>query len=65
MGGKDLTDEVDAAKFMTEKYNVDPKKIGIYGGSYGGFITEMAMLKTPGVFAAGAALSLSNRLGAL
>jgi len=56
MGGKDLTDEVDAAKFMTEKYNVDPKKIGIYGGSYGGFITEMAMLKTPGVFAAGAAL---------
>jgi dipeptidyl aminopeptidase/acylaminoacyl peptidase len=56
MGGKDLTDEVDAAKFMTEKYNVDPKKIGIYGGSYGGFITEMAMFKTPGVFAAGAAL---------
>jgi dipeptidyl aminopeptidase/acylaminoacyl peptidase len=56
MGDKDLADEVDAAKFMTEKYAVDPQKMGIYGGSYGGFITEMAMFKTPGVFAAGAAL---------
>jgi len=56
MGGKDLTDQVDGAKFMVEKYNVNAKRIGIYGGSYGGFITEMAMFKTPGVFAAGAAL---------
>ncbi len=56
MGGKDLTDQVDGAKYMEENYNVDPKRIGIYGGSYGGFITEMAMFKTPGVFAAGAAL---------
>lgn len=56
MGGKDLTDQVDGAKFMVEKYNINPKRIGIYGGSYGGFITEMAMFKTPGVFAAGAAL---------
>ncbi|OJJ16443.1 S9 family peptidase [marine bacterium AO1-C] len=56
MGGKDLTDQVDGAKFLAEKYDIDPKKIGIYGGSYGGFITLMAMFTTPDVFKAGAAL---------
>ncbi|HRI79875.1 MAG TPA: prolyl oligopeptidase family serine peptidase [Cyclobacteriaceae bacterium] len=56
MGGKDLTDHVDGAKWMVEKYNIDPKRIGIYGGSYGGFITLMGMFTTPDVFAAGAAL---------
>lgn len=56
MGGKDLTDHVDGAKWLTEKYNIDPKRIGIYGGSYGGFITLMGMFTTPDVFAAGAAL---------
>lgn len=56
MGGKDLDDQVDGAKFLVEKYNVDPARIGIYGGSYGGFITLMAMFTKPGVFKAGAAL---------
>jgi len=56
MGGKDLTDNVDGAKWLVEKYNIDPKRIGVYGGSYGGFITLMAMFTTPDVFAAGAAL---------
>lgn len=56
MGGKDLTDNVDAAKWLVEKYKIDPKRIGIYGGSYGGFITLMAMFTTPDIFAAGAAL---------
>lgn len=56
MGGKDLEDHVDGAKWLVEKYNVDPKRIGIYGGSYGGFITLMGMFTTPDVFAAGAAL---------
>ena len=35
---------------------MNPKRIGVYGGSYGGFITLMAMFTTPDVFAAGAAL---------
>ena len=56
MGGKDLSDHVDGAKYLVEKYDVSPCKIGIYGGSYGGFITLMAMFKNPEVFAAGAAL---------
>jgi dipeptidyl aminopeptidase/acylaminoacyl peptidase len=56
MGGKDLEDNVDAARFLVSAHGADPKRIGIYGGSYGGFITLMAMFTTPDVFAAGAAL---------
>ncbi len=56
MGGKDLEDHVDAAKFIVAQYGVDPKRIGLYGGSYGGFITLMAMFTAPDTFAAGAAL---------
>jgi dipeptidyl aminopeptidase/acylaminoacyl peptidase len=56
MGGKDLEDVVDGAQFLVKTEKVDPKRIGVYGGSYGGFITLMAMFTTPDVFAAGAAL---------
>jgi len=56
MGGKDLTDHVDGAKYLVAEQGVDPTRIGIYGGSYGGFITLMAMFREPDVFAAGAAL---------
>jgi dipeptidyl aminopeptidase/acylaminoacyl peptidase len=56
MGGKDLEDIVDGAKYLTTAEKVDPKRIGVYGGSYGGFITLMGMFTTPDVFAAGAAL---------
>jgi dipeptidyl aminopeptidase/acylaminoacyl peptidase len=56
MGGKDLSDHVDGARLLTEKYGVNPQRIGIYGGSYGGFITLMAMFTEPTVFRAGAAL---------
>jgi dipeptidyl aminopeptidase/acylaminoacyl peptidase len=56
MGGKDLEDIVDGAKYLSAQEKVDPRRIGVYGGSYGGFITLMAMFTTPDVFAAGAAL---------
>lgn len=56
MGGKDLTDHVDAVNYLVKDYGVDAKRVGLYGGSYGGFITLMAMFTTPDVFAAGAAL---------
>jgi dipeptidyl aminopeptidase/acylaminoacyl peptidase len=56
MGGKDLQDQVDGARLLVDKYNVDPQRIGIYGGSYGGFITLMAMFTQPEVFRAGGAL---------
>jgi dipeptidyl aminopeptidase/acylaminoacyl peptidase len=56
MGGKDLTDHLDGVRYLIAEHGVDPRRVGIYGGSYGGFITLMAMFKEPGVFAAGAAL---------
>jgi dipeptidyl aminopeptidase/acylaminoacyl peptidase len=56
MGGKDLSDQVDGAKYLVEKLGVNAANIGIYGGSYGGFITLMALFTQPGVFKAGAAL---------
>jgi dipeptidyl aminopeptidase/acylaminoacyl peptidase len=56
MGGRDLEDQVDAAQYLVREHGVDPKRIGIYGGSYGGFITLMAMFTRPEIFAAGAAL---------
>jgi len=56
MGGKDLTDHVDAVNYLVKEHGVDPRRVGLYGGSYGGFITLMAMFTEPDVFAAGAAL---------
>jgi dipeptidyl aminopeptidase/acylaminoacyl peptidase len=56
MGGKDLDDIVDAAKYAVAAHGTDPKRIGVYGGSYGGFITLMALFTSPDTFAAGAAL---------
>jgi dipeptidyl aminopeptidase/acylaminoacyl peptidase len=56
MGGKDLEDVIDGAKFLVATQHVNPKRIGVYGGSYGGFITLMAMFTSPDTFAAGAAL---------
>ncbi len=48
MGGPDLEDNVDGARWMSRTLGVDSTRIGIYGGSYGGFITLMAMFPTPG-----------------
>ncbi|MEO8710700.1 MAG: prolyl oligopeptidase family serine peptidase, partial [Parafilimonas sp.] len=56
MGGKDLDDEVDAARYLTKNLDIDSTRIGMYGGSYGGFMTLMAMFTKPTVFKAGAAL---------
>lgn len=56
MGGKDLDDHVDAVRYLVAEHGVDPRRVGLYGGSYGGFIALMAMFTTPDIFAAGAAL---------
>lgn len=56
MGGKDLEDQVDGAAWLVQNQGVDAGRIGMYGGSYGGFITLMAMFTTPDVFQSGAAL---------
>jgi len=56
MGGTDLDDIVDGAKYLVQAQKVDPTRVGVYGGSYGGFITLMALFTAPDTFAAGAAL---------
>jgi len=56
MGERDLLDYVDAKDYLVKNHGIDPNKVGIYGGSYGGFITLMGLLKTPETFACGAAL---------
>lgn len=56
MGGKDLSDQVDGAKYLIEQHGVNFQSIGIYGGSYGGFITLMGLFNHPDVFKSGAAL---------
>lgn len=56
MGGKDLSDHLDGKKYLVENLGIDNDRVGIYGGSYGGFITLMALLTEPGEFKAGAAL---------
>lgn len=56
MGVPELEDYVDGVNYMVENYGVDRDRIGIYGGSYGGFMAFVAMFKAPDLFKAGAAL---------
>jgi dipeptidyl aminopeptidase/acylaminoacyl peptidase len=56
MGGHDLNDVVDGAGYLVKAHKVNAKRIGVYGGSYGGFITLMGLFTSPDTFAAGAAL---------
>lgn len=56
MGGRDLADHVDGSRWLQKEYGINPERIGLYGGSYGGFMTLMALLNAPKDFGAGAAL---------
>ncbi len=52
-GGGDLKDLVAAVKFLASRGDIDPKRVGITGGSYGGYLTLMALCRTPDVWKAG------------
>jgi len=56
MGGKDMEDQIDGAKYLVNQQGIDKNRIGIYGGSYGGFMTLMCMFTSPDTFKSGAAL---------
>ena len=57
MGGKDLSDQFDGARWLVENEGIEHGRVGIYGGSYGGFITLMALFNDEDrIFGAGAAL---------
>jgi dipeptidyl aminopeptidase/acylaminoacyl peptidase len=56
MGHPELEDLEDGVAWLVANKSVDPKRVGVYGGSYGGFMTYMALFRAPDLFAAGAAL---------
>lgn len=53
MGGGDLQDVLAAADWINQTGFVDPKKVVLMGGSYGGYLTMMGVTKAPDVWAAG------------
>ncbi len=52
LGGGDLKDEIAGVDFLKATGFIDPKHVGIWGGSYGGYMTLMAIGKTPSVWSA-------------
>ncbi len=56
MGHPELDDYVDGVNWMVAKHQGDAANVGIYGGSYGGFMSFMALFRAPDVFKAGAAV---------
>jgi len=60
MGGPDLDDVLGGVDYLRSLGNIDMKRIGIWGSSYGGFMTAMAMFLSPDTFRAGASFSSVN-----
>ncbi|MCQ4167226.1 S9 family peptidase [Tahibacter harae] len=56
MGKPELEDLIDGVNWLVKEHNGDASRVGVYGGSYGGFMTLIAMFQAPEVFKAGAAL---------
>lgn len=54
-GETDINDLESGVRYLVEKGYADPKRIGIWGSSYGGLMTIMSLAKKPGVYAAGIA----------
>ncbi|HEX5460140.1 MAG TPA: prolyl oligopeptidase family serine peptidase [Steroidobacteraceae bacterium] len=56
-GASELDDIIGAAKYLQARADVDPKRLGVWGGSYGGRMTLLALAEAPEFFAAGASYS--------
>ena len=52
-GAEEYKDIVAAGEWLAEQSQVDPQRIGVYGGSYGGFLTAMALGRDSRLFAVG------------
>jgi dipeptidyl aminopeptidase/acylaminoacyl peptidase len=52
-GGSEYNDVMGAGLYMSNRADVDPKRIGVWGGSYGGYLTAMALSRSSDIFAAG------------
>jgi len=56
MGGQDLQDVLAGVDWIKQTGHLDPMKIAVMGGSYGGYLTMMAVTKAPEVWASGVAI---------
>lgn len=52
-GGSEYNDVMGAGLYMASRDDVNPKRIGVWGGSYGGYLTAMALSRSSDLFAAG------------
>ncbi len=52
-GAAEYQDVLAGGKYLQSRPDVDPTRVGIWGGSYGGFLTAMALARNSDVFAAG------------
>jgi len=60
LGGPDLGDVLGGVDYLRELGNVDMQRVGIWGVSYGGFMTNMAMFQAPDTFRAGVSWAAVN-----
>jgi dipeptidyl aminopeptidase/acylaminoacyl peptidase len=60
MGGPDLQDVLGAVDYLKARGGVDMNRLGIWGVSYGGFMTNMALFLSPGTFKAGSSWAAVN-----
>jgi dipeptidyl aminopeptidase/acylaminoacyl peptidase len=56
LGQRDLDDVIVAAEYLVKQKLADPKRIGVLGGSYGGYLTMCALTKYPKMWGAGSAV---------
>ena len=52
-GASEFNDVMGAGLYMKQRPDVDPQRIGVYGGSYGGYLTAHALARASDLFAAG------------
>lgn len=53
LGGPDLNDQADGVRYLSKRPYVDSSRVGIYGHSYGGYMSALALLRHPEVFHVG------------
>jgi dipeptidyl aminopeptidase/acylaminoacyl peptidase/sugar lactone lactonase YvrE len=52
-GASELNDLIGAARYLRDRSDVDPDRVGLWGGSYGGYLTALGLSRAPELFAAG------------
>ncbi len=57
LGHYETMDQIDAAEYLASLRFIDPQRIGIFGWSYGGYVSSLALLKGNGVFKMGIAVA--------